>query len=133
MTDEITSLPGAPKFLSRQYSGFLPISASKDIHYYYIESERNPVNDTIVFWTNGGPGCSGLLGMFLETGPWRVQADGTLISNPASWTGLASMVFLEQPAGVGFRYYCSYFLLLFTLITHVHHHRSYHDMSASTV
>lgn len=100
--DRIDSLPGAPALLSKQYSGFLPISVSKRIHYYYIESENNPVTDSIVFWTNGGPGCSGLLGLFVELGPWRPQSDLTLIRNPHTWTSLASVVFLEQPAGVGF-------------------------------
>jgi carboxypeptidase C (cathepsin A) len=32
------------------------------------------------------------------------MADGSLAGNPASWTTKASMVFLEQPAGVGFSY-----------------------------
>ena len=100
--DRIVSLPGSPEFSSRQYSGFLPISATKNIHYYYVESEINPVADSIIFWTNGGPGCSGLIGLFTELGPWRPQFDGTLARNPASWTSLASMVFLEQPAGVGY-------------------------------
>lgn len=100
--DRVESLPGAPAFLSKQYSGFLQITGSKRIHYYYIESENNPVTDSIVFWTNGGPGCSGLLGLFVELGPWRPQSDLTLIRNPHSWTSLASIVFLEQPAGVGF-------------------------------
>lgn len=45
-----------------------------------------------------------MLALFTEHGPWRSQADGTLMLNPTSWTLKASMVFLEQPAGVGFSY-----------------------------
>lgn len=100
--DKIESLPGAPAFSSDQYSGFLHITPTKSIHYIYYESEKNPVTDSIIFWTNGGPGCSGLLGLFTELGPWRPLYNGTLIRNPASWTSLASLVFLEQPVGVGF-------------------------------
>jgi carboxypeptidase C (cathepsin A) len=57
LKDEIGHLPGASSPLkSKQFSGFLSISDTKFIHYYYIESERSPETDSLVFWTNGGPG-----------------------------------------------------------------------------
>lgn len=64
--DLILNLPGAQIFdiKSRQFSGFLNISSTKFIHYYFIESENDAIKDPIIFWTNGGPGCSGLLGLF---------------------------------------------------------------------
>ena len=40
----------------------------------------------------------------IEFGPWRPQSDGSIAANPFSWSSLASLVFLEQPAGVGFSY-----------------------------
>jgi hypothetical protein len=50
--DRIISLPGQTSpFLSNQFSGFLQISESKFIHYYYIESEKNAASDPLVFWT----------------------------------------------------------------------------------
>ena len=102
--DQITSLPGAAfPFASAHYSGLLSITPTKKIHYYYVESERNPSTDPIMFWTNGGPGCSGMLALFTEQGPWRPQSDGTLIHNPATWATLSSMVFLEQPAGMNYQ------------------------------
>eukprot|EP00596_Hydrurales_sp_CCMP1899_P008241 CAMPEP_0119043332 /NCGR_PEP_ID=MMETSP1177-20130426/20955_1 /TAXON_ID=2985 /ORGANISM="Ochromonas sp, Strain CCMP1899" /LENGTH=54 /DNA_ID=CAMNT_0007011209 /DNA_START=10 /DNA_END=171 /DNA_ORIENTATION=- len=47
--DYISTLPGAPTFLSKQYSGFLNITETKNIHYFYVESEKNPVDDSIIF------------------------------------------------------------------------------------
>lgn len=53
-------------------------------------------------WTNGGPGCSGLTGFLSEQGPFRASADGTLAVNKYAWNKIANMIFIEQPAGVGF-------------------------------
>jgi carboxypeptidase C (cathepsin A) len=58
---------------------------SKMMHYYFVESMNDPVNDPISFWTNGGPGCSGLLGFFSEQGPFRPNSDMTLSLNPYAW------------------------------------------------
>ncbi len=50
----------------------------------------------------GGPGCSGLLGFFTEQGPFLPNEKGGLDANEYSWNKFANMVFIEQPAGVGF-------------------------------
>ncbi|GMI40694.1 hypothetical protein TeGR_g1485 [Tetraparma gracilis] len=82
-------------------------SAAKDdqnIFYMYVESENAPASDPVVLWTNGGPGCSGLLGLFTEQGPFVPQSDGTVAYNEFAWSKVANMLFVEQPAGVGFSY-----------------------------
>ena len=58
----------------------------------------------VAFWTNGGPGCSGLIGFLTEQGPFRPNSDMTLTLNQFSWNTVANMVFIEQPAGVGFSF-----------------------------
>lgn len=58
-----------------------------------------------VLWTNGGPGCSGLSGgLFSEFGPFFPNIDGSLSLTPNAWTWTqkANVIFIEQPAGVGF-------------------------------
>jgi len=101
--DLITSLPGlnfTPTF--RQFSGYIPVSPTRNIHYWYIESSNDPANDPVVFWTNGGPGCSGLLGLGTEFGPFLFEKNGVLSYNPNTWNQVANILYVEQPAGVGF-------------------------------
>nr|KAF6329790.1 cathepsin A [Myotis myotis] len=104
--DEIQCLPGLAKQPSfRQYSGYLRGSGSKHLHYWFVESQKDPKSSPVVLWLNGGPGCSSLDGFLTEHGPFLVQPDGvTLEYNPYSWNLIANVLYLESPAGVGFSY-----------------------------
>jgi carboxypeptidase C (cathepsin A) len=106
LSDQLITLPGLnwnPNF--NQFSGYLNLEGTKKfIHYWLVESETDPQNAPLVFWTNGGPGCSGLIGFMTEQGPFRPDIDGNLQPNPYAWNKIANMVFLEQPVGVGFSY-----------------------------
>jgi carboxypeptidase C (cathepsin A) len=106
LADEVKNLPGAENLQLnfRQFSGYLPVTATKNLHYWFVESQSAPATDPIAFWTNGGPGCSGLLGFMTEQGPLRPNKDMTLSLNPHSWNTIANMVFIEAPCGVGFSY-----------------------------
>jgi len=64
----------------------------------------NPETDPLAFWTNGGPGCSGLLGFLTEQGPFHPNKDLSLSFNKYAWNLKANMVFIESPCGVGFSY-----------------------------
>jgi len=105
--DLITNLPGLsydPGF--KQFSGYLTVDKEhgRNIHYWYVESQGSPSEDPVVYWTNGGPGCSGLLGFGLEHGPFFFSESGELSPNEFSWNKVANMLYVEQPAGVGFSY-----------------------------
>jgi cathepsin A (carboxypeptidase C) len=53
----------------------------------------------------GGPGCSSTLALLTENGPCKVAGDGSSTTvNPYSWTEAAHVLWLDQPAGVGFSY-----------------------------
>jgi len=111
LADQVLNLPGAEslKVAFNQFSGYLTIpgtkgGATKHMHYWFVESMNSPVKDPLAFWTNGGPGCSGLLGFMTEQGPFRANADMTLKFNENAWNTISNMVFIESPAGVGFSY-----------------------------
>jgi len=106
LLDQVVELTGLEHDINfNQFSGYLQLSGtSKHIHYWLAESESNPSTSPLVFWTNGGPGCSGLIGFLTEQGPFRPDANGQLQMNDWRWNKIANMVFLEQPVGVGFSY-----------------------------
>ncbi len=106
LLDQVTELPGLKDELSyNQFSGYINLpNTKKYIHYWLVEAEESPETKPIVFWTNGGPGCSGLIGFLTEQGPFRPTESGEIQLNPYAWNKIANMVFLEQPVGVGFSY-----------------------------
>ena len=110
--DLIDTIPGYGKPPSKHYSGFLPVDDAKTVflHYWLVLSTGNPTTDPLAVWMNGGPGCSSLEGGLYELGPFTFTGDRdstglpTLQLNPSAWTTVSSVLFLEQPAGVGFSY-----------------------------
>nr|CAB3234490.1 lysosomal protective protein-like [Phallusia mammillata] len=104
--DLITSLPGLSQMPSyKQYSGYLDASDTKHFHYWFVESQKDPLNDPLVLWLNGGPGCSSMGGFLTENGPLHIITDGkTLHNNPYSWNKIANVLYIESPAGVGYSY-----------------------------
>lgn len=106
LKDKMTTFPNFPEIPSfDMYSGYLdvPNSKGKSLHYVFVESQNDPINDPILLWLNGGPGCSSLDGLFYEHGPYIFIGQGTdLTVNPYSWNTNASVLYIESPAGVGF-------------------------------
>ena len=105
----ITSLPLYGKPPSAQYSGLLSADLNSTVmfHYWFVTSTGHPTTDPITLWMNGGPGCSSIDGMLTELGPFSygwAYPNITLTDNPSAWTTVSSVIFLDQPIGVGFSY-----------------------------
>lgn len=86
-------------------SGFFPSDDKGDKQYFYwvFESRNDPVNDPVILWMTGGPGCSSMIALFKEHGPCTINPDGkTTTPNPYSWNQNASIIYIDQPSGVGF-------------------------------
>ncbi|KJK84203.1 hypothetical protein H634G_00566 [Metarhizium anisopliae BRIP 53293] len=104
-----TGLPEVNFDIGESYSGLLPISDKKDerdnlfFWFFPTDNDEHKKKKEITIWLNGGPGCSSLLGLLQENGPF-VWRPGTLkpVRNPWSWHHLTNIVWIEQPVTVGF-------------------------------
>ncbi|KAI0048899.1 alpha/beta-hydrolase [Auriscalpium vulgare] len=88
----------------RAYTGYIDFNA-RHLFFYFFESRNEPDKDDVIFWTNGGPGCSSATGLFMELGPCRVT---NATKGPEffhySWNSNANIFFIDQPVNVGFSY-----------------------------
>jgi len=104
---------------SKSISGYMDLKGSKydeysDKHLFFWMFEKRATEETsavkdedipFVVWLTGGPGCSSTLALLSENGPCSVNDDGaSTTTNPHSWTEAAHVLWLDQPAGVGFSY-----------------------------
>lgn len=55
-------------------------------------------------WFAGGPGGSSMLDLFIGLGPFKVDADLNITYNPYSFTNRSSVLYIDNPAGVGYSY-----------------------------
>jgi cathepsin A (carboxypeptidase C) len=88
---------------SAQYTGWLDIGP-KHLFFWYFESQNDPA-DPLTLWMNGGPGSSSMMGLFQENGPCLINEHGNgTICNPWGWSRNSSLLFVDQPADVGWSY-----------------------------
>lgn len=89
-----------------QTTGYIKAASGPTAPHYFFwlaESKSDPANDPLLMWLSGGPGCSSQLALFAENGPCKVNADGNSTTlNPYSWNAKANVMWVDQPAGVGF-------------------------------
>lgn len=92
--------------LSSEYNLTLLNSNQVTPHLFFIlvKNRRTADKERIVFWFNGGPGCSSFDGLMMEVGPWRTDGKGGFQVQEGGWEEYTTMVFVDQPAGTGFSY-----------------------------
>ena len=105
LDDKVASLPGVEDFNEDMYSGYVDLEGTeKSIHYVLVKSRGDATTEPLLVWFNGGPGCSSMYGLFLEVGPYLVRDSGEVEWNEYAWNREASVLYVDQPAGVGYSY-----------------------------
>ncbi|CAH1131204.1 unnamed protein product [Ceutorhynchus assimilis] len=96
-----------PSFLNvTSYAGYFTVDERYDsnIWFWYFPSADKPTDDPVVLWLNGGPGASSLNGLFDENGPFIVGSDGSVSLREYSWHKNHSLLFVDNPVGVGYSF-----------------------------
>lgn len=102
-----TTIPEVDFDVGPSWAGLLPISnatnETRKLFFWFFPPGPQGSLDDLIFWTNGGPGCSSLEGLLQENGPFSWSwGQAVPTPNQFSWTNLSSILFVEQPVGTGF-------------------------------
>ncbi|RIA89478.1 Alpha/Beta hydrolase protein [Glomus cerebriforme] len=101
----VRSLPGLPDSLYlKSHAGHITIDeqSESNIFFWLMHNLHIADNAKLIIWLNGGPGC--MDGVFLETGPFRMNKDQTLKPFYGSWNEYANVLYVDQPVGTGFSF-----------------------------
>ncbi|KAK7062247.1 carboxypeptidase [Favolaschia claudopus] len=74
------------------------------LYFVMVKNRRTADKKRLMFWFNGGPGCSSFDGLMMEVGPWRMDGKGGFNVAEGGWEEYTTMVYIDQPAGTGFSY-----------------------------
>lgn len=96
---------GFPEF--EAHSGYITVNQDYDsnLFFFFVKAENDPENKLpLTLWMEGGPGFSGLLGMFNKNGPVGITADGSICARLKSLHENAHVIYLDAPVGGGFSF-----------------------------
>ncbi|KAH6643429.1 serine carboxypeptidase [Truncatella angustata] len=98
-------LPDLSFDIGESYAGLLPIGNSNDtdLFFWFFPSTNEAAKEEVVIWFTGGPGCSSMIALLEENGPFTWQP-GTYKPqlNPWSWHHLSNVLWIDQPVGTGY-------------------------------
>ncbi|KAL4458966.1 hypothetical protein ABPG75_013831 [Micractinium tetrahymenae] len=99
--------------LPEERAGYFSIPGTQRRLFYWYFQARSPstgapiANAPLVAWLQGGPGCSSLIGLFFENGPYTINDTLGLVPNPNTWAAAANLIYIDSPVGTGLSYYTS--------------------------
>ncbi|KAJ3235171.1 Cell death protease [Chytriomyces hyalinus] len=98
----VSNIPNLPSnILSTMPAHFAGVIPTSDTQNYYFQYFPSPTSQDMILHINSGIACTPRFSSFTHMGPFSVQLNGSLTTNPDSWTSLAHTVFIEAPSGAG--------------------------------
>lgn len=89
----------------KSFAGYVDVSETQHMYFWMFEARNgNPTAAPLTVRLDGGPGASSMNGLFSEMGPCSIDAAGKVVNNPLSFTQNSNVVFIDQPATVGFSF-----------------------------
>ncbi|KAG7097454.1 hypothetical protein E1B28_004799 [Marasmius oreades] len=92
-------LPSDPQNINPKPEDVIP-----HLYFVMVRNRRVADRERVIFWFNGGPGCSSFDGLMMEVGPWRMDGKGGFDVAEGGWEEYTTMIYVDQPAGTGFSY-----------------------------
>ncbi|XP_012936484.1 probable serine carboxypeptidase CPVL, partial [Aplysia californica] len=96
-----------PGLRQTSHSGYITVDHRHDSHlffWFFPATKVAPDETQLIVYLNGGPGNSAMIGLFEEIGPITVDKNGELVERVTSWVDHYSVIFVDNPIGVGFSY-----------------------------
>ncbi|XP_055860519.1 probable serine carboxypeptidase CPVL [Biomphalaria glabrata] len=92
------------------YSGFITVDKliGNHLFFWFFPAMNSDPKAPLIIWLNGGPGVPSELGLFYENGPFKFRetenGEVGYERKNNSWAETFSMLYIDNPIGVGFSY-----------------------------
>ncbi|XP_059139106.1 probable serine carboxypeptidase CPVL isoform X2 [Physella acuta] len=104
LAQELSLVKDENSVIPTSHTGFITVEEKLGNHlFFWFFPSTSGAKSPLVVWLNGGPGNPSTLGLFYENGPICLTRDWYERSN-ISWTQTMSMLYIDNPVGVGFSY-----------------------------
>lgn len=88
------------------YAGYFTVNKeyNSNMFFWFFPAAHNPKTAPVVLWLQGGPGATSMFGLFMENGPFFVNANKTLQKRKYSWHQSHNLLYIDNPVGTGFSF-----------------------------
>lgn len=90
----------------RSCAGYLTVDEAhgSNMFFWFFTAKVDADIAPVILWLQGGPGAPSLYSVFNEHGPYVVDDDDVLRSRRHSWTSTHSVLYVDNPVGVGYSF-----------------------------